>query len=212
MLKWIMMMVLLLGVSGQVYAQGEAAGVEVWRSSYALEIKGEYEKAAAVLLPLMDEGSNQEYARMRYAWLHYMQGNFNDAIRGYKRVLKQNARSIDARLGVSLPLMAQGRWQEASRYVKQVLALSPLHYTAHLRLMVCEEALRHWADLEKHALSLGATYPSDTTFLVYLARAYAWQNKVEDAQATYWRVLARYPEHLEARKYIDGNESAALVQ
>ncbi|MFQ5354901.1 MAG: tetratricopeptide repeat protein [Mariprofundaceae bacterium] len=173
-----------------------------WSSSYTLEAKGEYEKAAAVLVPLLGKGEDHEFARLRYGWLNYLQGNFNDSIKAYQQALEQNTRSFDARLGIALPLMAQKRWKEAMRYLKQVLAKSPLNYTANTRLMVCEEGLKQWQTLEKHASLFSSYYPSDATTLIYLARAYAWQGKKDLAAARYERVLVRYPEHLEATRYL----------
>ena len=175
----------------------------IWSSSYTLEANGKYEKAAALLVPFLDRGEYSEFALMRYGWLSYLQGNHNDAIRSYKRALKRNPRSFDARLGIALPLMAQQRWKEASGHLRQLLAKSPYNYTAHIRLMVCEEGLRKWEQLEKHTMDIAAYYPSDATILVYLARTYAWQGKNILAKNTYRKVLARFPENIEALRFIN---------
>lgn len=190
---------LTFGLSSTLLA---AKSDDPWRSSYIYESKGEYEKAAALLTPMLDKGAYQEYATLRYAWLHYLQGNYNDAIRSYKKALTRNARSFDARLGVSLPLMAQGRWKEAAGYLKQVIGQSPYHYTAHSRLMTAEEGMRKWSTLEQHAKSIAAYYPSDTTTLVYLARAYVWQDKADEARKAYAEILIRFPDHIEANHYL----------
>jgi len=173
-----------------------------WATSYALEANGQYEQAAALMVPAMDHGSASEYALLRYGWLNYLQGNYNDAIRAYKRALERNNRSIDARLGITLPLLAQKRWREASRYLNQVLAQSPFNYTAHIRLMICEEGQRKWESLATHAKNIAAYYPTDATPLVYLARAYAWQGKRKEAGDTYARVLIRFPTHVEAMRFL----------
>jgi len=180
-----------------------AASKNIWSSSYALEANGKYEKAAALMVPLLNKGSEGELALLRYGWLNYLQGNFNDSMHAYKQALERNQRSFDARLGIALPLMAQQRWNEASRYLKQVLAQSPYNYLAHIRLMVCEEGLRKWETLAKHSLSLSAYYPSDASILVYMARAYAWQGKHELAKNAYQKVLVRIPGHVEAQRFIN---------
>jgi len=180
-----------------------AADNTVWSDSYALEANGKYDKAAAVLAPLLNKGRDSELALMRYGWLNYLQGNYNDSIRNYKQALERNSRSFDARLGITLPLMAQQRWNEASRYLQQILIQSPYHYWAHIKLMACEEGLRKWETLAKHSTSLAAYYPSDATILVYLARAYAWQGKPHLAKQAYQRVLARIPGHIEAQLFIN---------
>jgi len=181
----------------------QAASKNIWSNSYALEANGKYEKAAALMVPLLNKGHESELALLRYGWLNYLQGNFNDAIHAYKAALERNQRSFDARLGIALPLMAQQRWNEASRYLKQVLAQSPYNYTAHIRLMVCEEGLRKWETLAKHSTSLSAYYPSNASILVYLARAYAWQGKPQLAKNVYRKVLVRIPGHLEANRFLN---------
>jgi len=181
----------------------QAASKNIWSDSYALEANGKYEKAAALMVPLLSKGNESELALLRYGWLNYLQGNFNDSIKAYKQVIERNQRSLDARLGVVLPLMAQQRWNEASRYLKQVLEQSPFNYLAHIRLMACEEGLRKWEKLAKHSLTVSAYYPSDASTLVYLARAYAWQGKAELAKRAYQKVLVRIPGHVEAQRFIN---------
>jgi len=203
MKKFIIVSLLSLGLANAAFA---SENKDIWQKSHVLESKGEYEKAAAVLTPLLNHKAS-EYALLRYGWLNYLQGNYNDAIDSYKRALNFNSRSFDARLGMSLPLMAQGRWKEASRYLKQVIGQSPYHYLAHVRLMICEEGLRQWETLEKHSQSMAAYYPSDATILVYLARAYVWQDKETQAQATYQRVLKRFPNHIEANNFLKGQSN-----
>ncbi len=181
----------------------QAASNNIWSDSYALEANGKYEKAAALIAPLLDKSSESELALLRYGWLNYLQGNYNDAIHAYKQALERNQRSFDARLGIALPLIAQQRWNEASRYLKQVLAQSPYNYLAHIRMMACEEGLRKWETLAKHSMSLSSYYPSDASILVYLARAYAWQGKQELAKNAYRSVLVRIPGHVEATRYLN---------
>jgi len=175
-----------------------------WATSYALEANGQYEQAAALMVSEMDHGNASEFALLRYGWLNYLQGNYNDAIRTYTRAMERNHASIDAKLGIALPLMAQKRWREASRYLNQVLGQSPYDYTAHVRLLICKEGLRQWEALQHHADILTAYYPTDATVLIYLARAYAWQGDKAKAKAAYQQVLIRNTLNVEASRFING--------
>ncbi len=175
----------------------------VWKESYQLEAKANYQQAASKLSSLLE--SNNEYAILRYAYLNYMQGEFNDAIHYYKKAIELNPASIDAKLGITLPLMAQKRWRQVKLYTHQVLTLSHWNYTAHVRLMIAEEGQRQWTTLAGHAAQLSKAYPSDTTALVYLARAYAWQDNKADAKKIYNDVLIRVPGHYEATAYLKNN-------
>jgi len=197
MKRWVAMLALVCaGWPGLASAQNDT----IFASSYKLEAEKKYDAAAQAITALADGGN--EFARLRLGWLTYLAGKYNDSISHYNRLLQVNANSIDARLGVTLPLLAQQRWQDAAAQARHVLQLSPWDYTAHVRLMICEEALKQWQVLEQHAASVAAAYPSDATSLIYLARARAWQRNVAGAKQAYSKVLERYPQNEEARAYL----------
>jgi len=50
----------------------------IWKQSHALEKQGEYERAAAAIEPAV--AANDEYALLRYAYLKYKQGEYNDSV------------------------------------------------------------------------------------------------------------------------------------
>ncbi len=177
------------------------AGDSVWKKSQQLEAKSKYQQAASVIES--KAASNNEYAVLRYAYLKYLQGEYNDSIRSYKKAIELNSASIDARLGITLPLMAQQRWRQVKSYMLHVLQLSRWNYTAHVRLMLAEEGMRKWTTLEQHAEQLAKVYPGDATVLVYLARANVWQGDDAAAKAAYAKVLIRLPGHIEANNYIN---------
>ncbi len=193
-----------LCVVGGASAQANAAE-NIWRESYTLEAAGKYAPAGSVLDVVQSSSPDYDFVLMRRGWLNYLQGKHNDAIRDYNLALTANPKSVEALLGITLPLMAQQRWREAAMAAKKVLAVSPWDYTAHVRLMVCEEGEKKWQDLAQHAGEFSARFPSDATALVYLARAEAWLGNVKRAQAAYTRVLARLPTHVEAQTYLKNN-------
>lgn len=177
----------------------------VWQESYSLEYAGKYAQANVAIEAVLRESPNHEFALMRRAWLNYLQGRYNDALRDYNQVLSLNPRSLDARLGLTLPLIAQQRWREAEMEANKVISVSAWDYTANVRLMVCEEGERKWEGLSRHAGELAAHYPTDATVLVYLARAEAWQAHVKKARSAYAKVLERIPAHAEAAAYLKNN-------
>ncbi len=192
----------MLAVMAWLGAAQAWAGDDPWSKSYALEANGNYGAAAAVIAPLAKEEGDRELVWLRLGWLHYLAGEYHDAIRAYRKALDLNPRSLEARLGLALPLMAQHRWREAMMYLDQVLAISPYHYLANLRMMACEEGLRRWDELLARAMEMHSRYPSDATVLIYMARAYAWQGKRDLARETYRKVLHRAPGNLEARRFL----------
>ena len=173
-----------------------------WSQSYKLETQKKYNDAAKLILPFADKSKKSEYALLRLGWLNYLAGNYNKSIKWYQEASDLNAKSIDARLGIMLPLMAQLRWREAQNYAEQVLTVAPWQYYAHVRLMACEAAQQEWDKLEKHATSVSQHYPTDADSLVFLARAEAKLGKIAEAKSNYQKVLQMYPDHLEALKYL----------
>jgi tetratricopeptide (TPR) repeat protein len=197
-----MLALIALLVSGAAFAQGNS---NPWQDSFILESKGQFTQSISSINSILNASPNNEFALMRRAWLNYRQGQFNEALNDYKQVLSINPKSLEARLGLTLPLMAQLRWREAAVEAHKVIEASAWDYTAHARLMICEEALHNWADLSRHAGELSAHYPSDATALVYLARAEAWQKNIKEAKSAYSKVLERIPGHFEATAYIKAN-------
>jgi len=192
--------VLMLSVNCALAAS--PTSTELWSDSYHFEATGQYEAAINVLAPVVEKYPRHEFVHLRIGWLNYLQGNHNTAVDEYKLAMNINSKSLDARLGVILPLLAQKRWREAALYSRQVLEFDPWNYYAHIRLMICEDAESQWEALEKHASEAALRYPSDATMQVYLARAYARLNKDTQARVIYEQVLERIPRHLEALQYL----------
>ncbi len=174
-----------------------------WQSSYQLEAAGKYSDAVAAIDYVPVNGPDAELKLLRRGWLFYLPGKFDESIREYRLAIERNSRSVDARLGLTLPLLAAKRWREAEQAARAALDLAPNHYTAQVRLAVAQEGLQDWQALTKTATSLVSSYPSDATAYVYLARAHAWLGKRPEALAAYSAVLARVPGHLEAKAYLD---------
>jgi tetratricopeptide (TPR) repeat protein len=170
-----------------------------WSDSYKLESQKQYAQAAQVLAPL---AQTQELAQLRVAYLSYLQGKYDESIAGYTKALQMNAFSLDAPLGMTLPLLAQGRYEEAAVQARSVLAKCTWNYTAHVRLLACEEGLRNWSAMVTHARMLVLRYPSDATLWVYLGRAEARLGSKDQAVMAYQRVLQLYPAHNEALAFL----------
>lgn len=193
-------------VLATMFACGPAFALgQPWQESYTLESQGKYAQAAAVLDPILRETPNNDFALMRRAWLNYLQGRNNDAIRDYNQALTANPKSLEARGGLGLALMAQQRWKEAVVELKKVTAVSAWDYTAHSRLLVCEEGQHKWDEMSRHAAEIAEHYPSDANALVYLARAEAWLGNIKKAKSAYALVLERIPAHIEAIAYLKNN-------
>lgn len=189
---------ILICAAGMLFATGSYAASNLWADSYYLESQGKYDAAAKVLQSELAKRPADEFVVLRVAWLKYLAGNYSQAASDYQHALNLNPKSLDARLGLILPMLAQKRWREAAQIARQVLETAPWNYYAHVRLMSAEEGQEKWGVLAQHAKEVSIRYPSDATVLVYLARAEAKQGNKAEAQAAYRKVLQRIPGHYEA--------------
>lgn len=190
--------------AGLLVFQCSWSAVNPWIESYRLEGLAQYEAAAKALEPVISANAKHEFAILRRGWLNYLRGAHNDAMRDYQKALDINPQSLEARLGIILPLLAQQRWREAASQANKVLEVAPWNYYAHVRLMIAEEGERQWETLAKHAARVSERYPSDAAALVYLARANIWLGKSSAARSAYEQVLEREPGSLEALQYLGG--------
>lgn len=175
------------------------ADVDPWQESYRLEGLFQYD---AALNALNGVSSDNELVLLRRGWLNYLKGSHSKSIDYYKKAISKNGKSLDARLGIILPLIAQQRWREAASNAKKALEVAPWNYHAHVRLMASEEALKQWSTLEKHARSVSERYPTDVDTLVFLARAYRHSGNDKAALQAYRKVLELVPSNFEARQFI----------
>jgi tetratricopeptide (TPR) repeat protein len=183
-------------------ASSFVAAQSPWSSSYRLEAEGDYRGAIEALDPVIESDENHEFAILRRGWLEYLSAEYNASIRNYRRAMQLNPDSLEAALGLTLPLLAQRRWREAAATAEQVLSVAPWNYYAQIRLMAAEEGLLRWQSLAERATEASKRFPSDATILVYLARAEAAQGSRDAAARAYRRVLERYPDHEEAQAFV----------
>lgn len=174
------------------------ADVNPWQESYRLENLFQYDSA---LNALNGVSSDNELALLRKGWLNYLKGAHSKSIEFYNKAISKNGKSLDARLGIMLPLMAQQRWREAASNANNVLEVAPWNYYAHVRLMATQEALKQWSDLQKHAQSVTQRYPTDVDALVFLARAYRQLGNDNEASQAYKKVLELVPSNFEASQF-----------
>ena len=178
------------------------AAMDPWTESYRLEALSQYHNAAKTMSLVIKDNPRNDFAVSRRGWLNYLRGAHNESIRDYQKAIEINPKSLDARLGLLLPLLAQQRWREASSNANKALKIAPWNYYAHVRLMISEEGEKKWDTLAKHARNVSQRYPSDATVLVYLARANVWMKKDKEARRAYKKVLERVPGHIEATQLL----------
>ena len=158
-----MLLLVMSSVSAQVTFQARKEAVY---KSYYYESVFSYDKAIELLQPLNKATSEKDYFfNVRLGWLHFKKKNYENSKFHYQRALLQVPTSIEAMLGLSLPMMAMGKWAAVETLMYKILMLDSGNYYGNRRLA---EALRQQ---QKYLLSMKVSakmlskYPLDKLFL-----------------------------------------------
>jgi tetratricopeptide (TPR) repeat protein len=194
----ILLLLLSLGIINTVYAEETDSTLSVWSQSYALESSHKYQQAADLIEPLVKKNETLEIANLRLGWLYYLQAKYKKSIDYYTNALNYNSKSIDAHLGLTLPLLAQKRYKSATKHTQQVLSLSPNNYSASAKMMYIYYLQKKWNSLNKFSTNISTYYPNLVEPIVYIARANFYSGKKDMAKKFYQKVLMLMPTHIEA--------------
>ena len=102
---------------------------------------------------------------LRTGWAEYQKGNHTNSLAHYRAALAAQPRSLEPKLGLLLPLLADRQFVAAEGLAREILRDNKTHYLAHLRLATAlrlQNKLRAADAVLVRALEL---YPSDTGLL-----------------------------------------------
>jgi tetratricopeptide (TPR) repeat protein len=121
------------------FLQGAAHDAPVRKAleqSIAFEIGKDYEKAIAAILPVAADHPNDYTLNVRLGWLYYLDQKYDDSERSYQAAIQAAPRSLEAKLGYFLPLLADAKYQAAEAVARQVVDADPSNYYGNIRLAV----------------------------------------------------------------------------
>ena len=188
----------LLAVALGLHTGAATAKDHPWARSYDMEKAKEYQQAIEAIRSFTKTPTTAEYAWLRVAWLEYLNGDYRDSIKAYREALSLNPRSLDARMGLTLPLLALKRYAEAADQAQKAVDEAPGNYTANTRLAYCDWVLGRWQHLEKRARIMTGLFPAETDPWLYLARAKTKLGDASAARSAYRQLLIRWPGNAEA--------------
>ncbi len=101
-----------------------------FQESYALEAAYDYAGALARLDAVSRSAADAYVLDLRRGWLLYLAGRYAESVEAYRAAVRARPEAVEARLGLTLPLMALRRWKEAETTCDEVLARAPGTYNA----------------------------------------------------------------------------------
>jgi tetratricopeptide (TPR) repeat protein len=119
---------------------------------------------------------------LRTGWAEYQKGNHTNSLAHYRAALAAQPRSLEPKLGLLLPLLADRQFVAAEGLAREILRDNKTHYLAHLRLATAlrlQNKLRAADAVLVRALEL---YPSDTGLLYERGLVKRAQNQLAAAR------------------------------
>ena len=175
---------------------------EAYQRSYIYEKSGDYTDAIKALMPVYKSYPNGYTVNLRLGWLYYLAGRYADSELHYKKALQVIPTSVEAVLGLMLPLMAQDKWPQVESLAYRILKTDYYNYYGNLRLSV---ALRHekkFSMAESVDRKMLSIYPTDVNFLNELALSLLGEGKKLYAKTIFENVLILDPENVTAKEYL----------
>jgi len=174
-----------------VRAQDTSSLEDIFSQSYKLETDGEYSKAINLLKGIYDEDSYE--INVRLGWLSYLSGNFSEALPYYRKCIQLRPLSIEARLGLALPLSQMGNWTEVETVYKQILEMDPQNSWVNYRMGMIYYGREDYSTAEKYFELVVNHYPFDYDSVIMLAWTNFKLGKFREAKVLFNKALLMSP-------------------
>jgi tetratricopeptide (TPR) repeat protein len=182
--------------AGRLHAQSGAAAQTIvqFNQSLTAEAEDRYADALKDLESLPSEAKSDYLVSLRLGWLCYLNQDYDRAVSYYQQASQSaRGRSIEALLGLTLPLAAKSDWTRVEESYRRVLSMDPHNYTANLRLGQIELNRGDFSQAELYLKTALENYPGE-----YEANlSSAWNNyylgHAADARVLFERALMLSP-------------------
>jgi tetratricopeptide (TPR) repeat protein len=108
--------------------------VKLFNESIKHENNNSIDKAIESLKSVYDMNKDNYLINLRLGWLYYQKKDYSKSRDFYSEAVKINPKSIEAKLGLTLPLSAKNEWNKVKEQYFDVLKIDAMDYTANLRL------------------------------------------------------------------------------
>lgn len=108
--------------------------VKSFNESIKHENNKNIDKAIESLKSIYDSNKDNYLINIRLGWLYYQKKDYSKSKEYYSEAIKLNSKSIEAKLGLTLPLSAKNEWDKVKEQYLEILKTDAMNYTANLRL------------------------------------------------------------------------------
>lgn len=182
--------IILLGLSVPLYGGQPYNKISFYfEESFAYEAEKNYEESLDTVLKILKIEKDNYTATLRAGWLNYLNGDYQESLRYYKKTISLAPSATEPKLGLMLPLMALKRWSDTAATARKVLTSDPKNYLADRRLAYALFSQARYGDAEKQYRNIIASYPSDIEMKLGLGWTYLRMGRKKEAGKNFKEVL-----------------------
>ena len=195
-----LLFILAIPVFSQTVRMSEDEIRETYYKSYNYEKAQNYPDAIKALQVAFRAYPAGYTLNLRLGWLYYLSGKYANAEQHYLTAVKVAPSSIEAKLGYTLPLLAQERYEDVEAIARQVLRVDLSNYFANLRLVIALRGQDKDETAEKIADAMLNLYPTDVALLSQKALLRIAAGDKATARARLQDILILDPQNVLARE------------
>jgi urea transporter/Flp pilus assembly protein TadD len=185
-----------------VAASEEATFADAIKRSLEFEAKLKYAEAIAAISEAYAAHPKNYTLNLRMGWLNYLSADHAKSARYYFKATEAAPRSIEAGLGYTLPLLAQGQYQDVESFARQILEGDPTNYLANLRLAFALRMQQKYDEAEKIVQPMLEAYPTNVLLLIERGMLDLAYNRKDAARAVFAEILMLEPDNAFAKEQL----------
>ncbi len=140
--------------------------------SYDYELLGKYKEAIKVLTPLYNKYPKGYTLNLRFGWLFYLNKNYADSIKYYKKASLINSYAFDPKLGLIRVYLDTHSYKDAQIVASELLKIDYYNYYANIYMIQSLNAQKKYDISIKIINKMLSVYPTDISYLELLAVVY----------------------------------------
>lgn len=160
LISFTLITIILLFFAISINSQTTDEKVKSFNESVKHENNKNLDKAIESLKSILDKNKDNFLINLRMGWLYYQKKDYSKSKEFYLKAIRINSESIDAKLGLTLPLSAKNEWDKIKEQYFDILKIDALNYTANLRLGQIFLQNADYKNAQKHLEVAYNSYPS----------------------------------------------------
>ena len=170
--------------------------------SYNYEKMGDYKDAIKVLIPVYKQYPNGYTINLRLAWLFYLNKNYQNAIKHYKKASAVSPYSVEPKLGLMRVYNTIKDYSDALKIGSSLLKSDYYNYYGNYYETVALMGKGNYKIALEVTQKMLSLYPTSVLFLNLLGENYYYLGKKDLAKKIFNDVLILDPNNVIAKEYL----------